>query len=510
MKQFMCTLCLLLSTAWIQATDEPVPDIKTESMDLAGNSALLVRSNTKEADIWLDMSFKGSVPVDMNGLKPGKYSLLLQKDGYYDCTIILTLAANTRTTIWVDLLLKTGFIKLSTNVGHAFLQYKNERYDEGLIELPAGRQRVSIRAFGYEDHEEEVFVPLRSTYEMSVILEKALFAASGFSVSSDDFNPRNSGLKGQASFAFSVTAPGFAHLSIRDGAGLLVYEERFGPFDTWEQETSWDGKDMEALQVPDGLYSLALSVEPGPGIETQKDLLTFDGSIRVDSTMIQVPRGMAAVLPGPSLGYGGFVPGINSAQVSGGLLATATGSEVPLFRAVMGASVSLRDSLDASINLQLGTEPGDGIFRAGLRYGLRPSGYFSFGAAVNGTVAFNPLLQASNLLLAFPLTFGTRFMHVTLSPVLGSYWNPAWTWRLEGSTALVLANYSTSAELSLRLVSTNLGTETFAMDMPVLLALDFGYLPPSMPLSFGLHGQLGLDQNSLRSWEAGFYIGAYF
>ncbi len=510
MKRFIGALCLLFCAAWIYASDEPVPDIKTESVDLAGNSALLVRSAMKQVDVWLDMSYKGTVPVDLNGLKPGKYILLVKKIGYYDRTLILTLAANTRTTVTVELQLITGFINFKTDIGTAFLDTGIAKFDEGLIELAAGKHTFTIRAFGYQDQELDVFVPERATYDLSVTMEKALFEVSEFSLPTSGFNPRNSGIKGKASIYFYVTAPGFARLSVVDKDGNTVHEARLGPFDTWEQDVSWDGKDTEATQVPDGAYTVTLEVEPGSGIHAEQELFTFNGTIQVDSTIILVPRGMATVLPGPSLAYGGFVPGMDSLWLSGGLLTLASGSEAVAYRAVMAAGFSIKDRVDAGIGFQLGIEPSIGIARAGVRYGLKPMGFFSLGAALDGTIAFNDAFLNSAVRLAFPLSFGTRFLHGTLCPEIGSFWEPAWAMRMGGSAALVVADYLASAELSARLISTVLGTEALGVSQPVLLALDVGFLPPSLPLALGLHGQVGFGLQTIQSWEAGIYIGANF
>jgi flagellar basal-body rod modification protein FlgD len=70
--------------------------------------------------------------------------------------------------------------------------------------------------------------------------------------------------EGQANWTFSVPKPAQATVSIKNATGQTVYSGNFG-MNTGPQAFSWDGRDANGVQWPDGNYTLSIVAKDASG-----------------------------------------------------------------------------------------------------------------------------------------------------------------------------------------------------------------------------------------------------
>jgi hypothetical protein len=110
--------------------------------------------------------------------------------------------------------------------------------------------------------------------------------------------------------SFSVAAPGKGRVEIFDAAGNLVYGSELPEFATWYQRFIWKGEDNEGRTVPDGSYTLVLSVWPRDGGTSisQAHPLELSRKIALDPNRMIKPMGFSSgraglvLFPEPDLG----------------------------------------------------------------------------------------------------------------------------------------------------------------------------------------------------------------
>jgi len=486
----------------------PTPTIQVESASLGGLSSLSVRCDVRGAAVWLDYQVRGSVPLDLTGLAPGTHLLVIRADGYYDAAVTLSLAADTKTTVSASLQVKTGFLEARVQPPQAKVIIDDAAYSQGLIEVPAGQRTVVVRAFGYVEQSFSIYIPERMVSYLSVELQKAPFEAAGFALPRSRFNPRNSGLKGVARVSFSVSAPGYADFAVLGPNGERIYEESSGPFTDWEQSFDWDGRGGDGQPVPDGAYSVELTVRPEPGIETLRDQYVFSSGLEVDSTLIVVPSGAYGAMYGSVYAPDAFSPCVDGFRIAA--FGWADGS-------VDGSSVSGGVTLSAAGSLERGFDGGIGLelrgdetaaATLGLRAAAPLRGPFGLSAVAEGRLSDAAAGNPAYARLGAALGLGSRFLNVALMPSIGAYWEDGASARAGLGGSLTVSGYAVGASLSAAMLSESL-SDGFSAAWPLRTALELNLAPAGLPIAFSLTA--GVDWSpEPTAWRAGLGISGGF
>jgi hypothetical protein len=500
---------LLAATAGFSSPWSSTPTIQVESATLGGLSSLSVRCEVRGTSVWLDHQIRGSVPLDLTGLTPGVHLLLLRADGYYDAVMTLSLAADTKTTVTSTLQSRTGFLDIRVEPSSATVIIDGQAWSPGIIELPAGQRTVTIQAFGYREQAFSVYVPERLFATISATLEIAPFEATGFSLSRNRFNPRNAGLKGFAQVLFSITAEGTAELTIADAGGRLVHRAELGPFDDWNQYSDWSGRDDNGNPLPDGSYTLELTVKPASGIEFREESYLYRDVVIVDSTLVMMPSGTYGAMNGSVHAPEPFAPAADGFRVESLLYATGQIDDADTIGGGVALSASL--SLEAGVDAGLGLEFA-GSATAAARLGLKLSAPvpapLGLAALVEGRIADALTGNPAWARIGASLGLGSPFLNVVAMPHIGAYWEDGLSARAGLGAALTVSGYYLGASLSGSAITEAL-SGGFTLGWPIQSALELRFAPPRLPLSFRVI--TGLDWSPEPTiWTVGLAISGGF
>jgi hypothetical protein len=429
--------------------------------------------------------------------------------GYYDTILRLTLAADTKTTVTATLERRTGFLDVRTNPPDATVLVDGEEYSPGTIEVPAGIQTVLVRAFGYRERSFSIRIPERLVITLDAVLEPALFEAIDFSVSTNRFNPLNSGLKGSARVSFRVSAPGRAIFTVKALDGSTVAAADLGPFDDWEQVAAWDGRNADGSPAADGTYSVRVEARAESGVETIKPEYVFEATVDVDSSLVVVPSGSFGALPGSVYAPAALSPAANGFRFDAGVVATgAFDSSAVGVEAAMGASLSLENALELGLGVEFGSDDTSAVL-AGLRISAPLDiAHLGLAAVVDGRASAATAGDPAYARLGAAVGFGSRFANITVHPRIAAHFEDGFSARAGAGAAVSLGGYSWSASISAEASTVSLA-DGFAVAWPLGSALEFRFAPNGLPLAFRILG--GVDWSPEPSaWFAGLGLSAEF
>ncbi len=486
-----------------------MPTIQVESAALGGLSSLSVRCDVRGASVWLDHLFRGSVPLDLTGLTPGMHLLILRADGYYDAAIALSLAADTKTTVTSALQLRTGFLDIRIDPSSATVIIDGESWSPGIIELPAGQQTVTVKAFGYREQTFSVFVPESLFAFISATLETAPFEATEFSLLRERFNPRNAGLKGLAQISFSVTATGDAELIVTDARGQTVYQAEQGPFEDWDQSSDWNGRNDDGMPVPDGTYTLELTVKPAADIEYLEESYFYREDVIVDSTLVMMPSGSYGVLNGSVYAPEPFAPAADGFRVESLLYAAGQVDDADSIGGgvALSASLSLEAGVDVGVGLEF-AESNTTAARLALKLSAPNLGPLGLAGLVEGRISDALAGNPAWARVSASLGLGSPFFNVVAMPHIGAYWENGLSAKAGLGAALTVSGYYLGASLSASALTEEL-SGGISLGWPIQTALELRFAPPRLPLSFRIVA--GLDWSpEPTTWTAGFALSGGF
>lgn len=254
----------------------------TCNIDFKLSDLKVITSNVTGASVYLDNTYKGKTPLTITDIFPGNHNLRIEKQHYETIRETVTLEPNYIHTVTRSMVQISGYITVSTNTPNAHV-FINDSPISGRTELDEGTYRLKVRAFGYEDYSEYVTIVRLKEHPRNINMKKAAFDINSFSASAQNFYPERK--TGAINFSWSVTAPEFGFLTVKDKNGAVVYTCSTY-FMTWLEYAEWDGQ-VGGVVVPDGQYSVefvaggkkrsstfTISSKRNP----DKDLLDFDAA----------------------------------------------------------------------------------------------------------------------------------------------------------------------------------------------------------------------------------------
>ena len=289
-------------------------DINPASISVSTKSATspgqaIVSISADPSDAWISIDGGTASSSNWSGtLAPGSHVISAWAKDYYPAQFSITVAENTKYTVFLELEPHTGYLVMEISPIDASVYVDGQKVQGYMVEIPVGRRSVSIRKFGYEEQKFNLVVQWQRTSILNVNLSPSAFEIREWKLKPEVFNPSNKGTYGQSVLSFTITAPGRGQLRVIDQRGTLYLEKELPVFTTWSQSFSWDGKDSEGKILPDGDYLLALSLWPlsqeastaetDEGQIEPEPSIVFTTKLRIDSSLLIVPSGAQAARPG--------------------------------------------------------------------------------------------------------------------------------------------------------------------------------------------------------------------
>jgi hypothetical protein len=272
-------------------------------------TGLYIETTPPKARVFIDGIERGLTPLTLGYLTQGEYYVRISKDGFRDRRFTAKVKEGSRLSVSLILEEARGQILLDIKRApgsppEGQLPQKPEIITEGqsiggsLVNLPEGFRTIRVRAFGWEEAVRTVYVIRDITQRLTIELKPSPFRLSRAVVRRPRFNPANSGSLGTTEFAFEVSAPGRGRLEIKDKNGRPVFERDLGPFTTWSQAVSWDGRSTEGLALPEGTYSVRIETESIPWDTAEPVRETAELSAAIDSSIEIYPLSLSAGISG--------------------------------------------------------------------------------------------------------------------------------------------------------------------------------------------------------------------
>ena len=508
----ICCLVFPRAAAAQTSLDWTFPGDKIEETEGRG---LMLRSNPVGAWVYIDGIERGRTPLHLANLRTGVYFVQIIKEGYSERRFRVSVRPGSVMDISLELQEAVGRVLLKINPGpgspgpdklplEPLISVDGQSFRGPVIELPVGFRTIHVRAFGWEDVSETLFIEEETVRELELSLKPAPFTLSGAGISRARFNPANAGSLGTTTVNFEVSAPGKGTLTVLDPEGETVFFQSLGPFETWPQSAVWNGRNMRGEILPDGKYTLIVKASPLPRDDSapQEDSLAVETAL--DSSRVINPltisSGKSGLLfaPLPVL----LPPG--SFQIEGSLLAgyppeSGGAWESLPFAAAFRFSPLERLELSAALNVIPHFRGGAGAGVAGgAKWAYLASGdEFPLTAAAGlvfswtGKTGLTPFGMASGIELFFPFMVDLgKFFSIALSPAVlwtgdeGFPWEPIP--RLLVSGGLIFQKTYFTAGLSIR--SEYNFDSADPLPPPLMIGGEIKFMPPPSMFVFSVTG----------------------
>lgn len=254
----------------ITPSEKRIKEYNGDDDDDETQTVVRITCNVSNAEVYLNGVYKGLAPVEIKGLRRGRYRVEVRKRGYERAYFYINVKRGQELTYAVHLDRLMGYVKVSGMVEGSRISlssntdyFTSEIYNKSDFSMPVGTYNVTIRKFGYEDYRTIITVKPFKTSNIDVVPLRSPFTVTKLSSSRGRFNPLYDGSMGKTTFYFSVTAPGYLRASISDEYGEEVWEKKFTDFSTWDNSFEWNGTASDGSYLPDGKYSCTLKWESG-------------------------------------------------------------------------------------------------------------------------------------------------------------------------------------------------------------------------------------------------------
>jgi len=258
-------------------------DIVEDTFEEVSGIGLEIYTNPSRARVYIDGADRGYTPLFINDLNPGIHSVRLVLDGYIERFFTINIFNTSRLIVSIKMNDLRGLAMVSV--------YREQNSPEPLplnpqiyanvpegnttpviptddnkilLDLPVGYNTIKIRAFGWEDSNQNIYVDEHITNVVDVYMKPAVFRVENVYQSRKRFNPMNSGKLGVTEYSFEVSTPGTGTFTILDANESVVFEKKFEHFDTWVQSLTWDGRDSQGFPYPEGVYMAVIEASAPP------------------------------------------------------------------------------------------------------------------------------------------------------------------------------------------------------------------------------------------------------
>ena len=242
--------------------------LMTKSED--GSAGIIVKTDIKNADIYLNGNFQGRTDLEVMNLLPGMYVMEVKKNGFRDEIFQIEVKSGIISTFSVNLTELKGTLTLKnllpgTKVQVDGYQYRkiitaNENESVYKLNLVPGRYFLTFSKFGYESTQSQIYVNAFEDTELKVQLNEMEMLISGLRASRKTINPEYKNIYGKVVFTFFVSASSPLSAFIEDDNGNEVWRTDWKEFTTWKQGFEWDGSYQDiGKKVPDGNYTVHIS-----------------------------------------------------------------------------------------------------------------------------------------------------------------------------------------------------------------------------------------------------------
>jgi hypothetical protein len=313
---FFLSLALLLVCRPSSLWGQNVSDIVGDTFEEVEGRGLVIRTKPIGVQVFIDGVERGQTPLGLNNLQSGEYYIRLTKDGFRERRFKITLSASSRLIVSIAMEAASGQVFFQIKkaegsppedllpcspvilAGGEIIAAPAGAGDTSLVSLPVGYRTVRVRAFGWEDAIETLYVREDRILTADITLIPAPFTLSNGSVSRPRFNPANSGSLGITEIRFEVSAPGRGSLTVKDQEGRVVYAAALGPFRTWSQSAAWNGRDSRGELLPEGSYQVLLEIKSLPWDGSAQISRQLSLETKIDSSITIYPLSLAGGLSG--------------------------------------------------------------------------------------------------------------------------------------------------------------------------------------------------------------------
>ena len=226
-------------------------------------NSVTIKTNTRNAKVFLNGIYKGVTPISIDNLEPGTYRLRLEKTGFLPVERFISVSKGTTFSYYYEMTEIKGFVDIRgiPNVEKSLIFADGNKIYAPFFELSEGFHTIQVKSFGYEDFSASIFVKRRHIKRISLKMKKAEFRITDFYSSRKTINPKYGGSIGNCLLTAKVSAPGTGRISIKNTDGEEIFYAELPEFSTWEQNLTWNGKDSSGNDVPSGKYIAVFSAE---------------------------------------------------------------------------------------------------------------------------------------------------------------------------------------------------------------------------------------------------------
>lgn len=238
-------------------TDVIFPSEKSKNS--RNQTEITIRSNVSDAKVYINGNYKGTTPLSIVGLVPGKYKVRLKKSGYESAKAFVNVTESTSSTFYISMHKPFGLLQMANLDSNCLLYVDGNLKTNREIKLEEGFHNIRIRKFGFKDISKSVYIPAKMIKRIFVTFEEAPFEITSIQAEKTLFNPTYSGKLGICKITAEVTAPETGTLCIYNEVKEIVASQAFNKFSTWEQTFFWNGKDSSGKLLPEGNYTAVFS-----------------------------------------------------------------------------------------------------------------------------------------------------------------------------------------------------------------------------------------------------------
>jgi len=330
---FLCLFPFLLAA-------QNASDIKGDKFEETGGRGLAIRTNPIGVKVFIDNVERGLTPINFDNLLPGEYSIRLNRDGYRDRLINITLPNNSRMEVSIEMEQERGLALVTIRkapgsreqlpfnpqiITGSSGEESSLSGDSVLLELIAGYRTIRVRAFGWEDASATALISDNTTTPIDIYMKPAAFKLEKPTQSRKRFNPKDSNDLGITEFRFEVTAPGSGTITVLDKNDAEVYKKPLEHFSSRLQSASWDGRNSLGEIAPEGKYTVLIEAAPVTDYSAE-DAIAHNGEISVIKLETEInysynifPLSLSGGIPGLIFAALPYTLAAKSFQIEGGI-----------------------------------------------------------------------------------------------------------------------------------------------------------------------------------------------